>query len=398
MTKELSPEPSNTVSDNVEVVDHRTPVPQENSNLIYPFDRVPAGAEVIEVVKGILWARIPLPWSLDHINVYLFDEGDSWSVVDTGSQGSRGIEAWEAIDAEVLGGKPIKHVVATHMHPDHLGLAGWLVEKYDAKFSITMLEYMLAQHLWHGATDVFPEQEIQHLLKMGLNPDMEPMVRKSGFGFYKKGVHELPYCFERMEDGSLLTLGGRQWRAIVGRGHSPEHACLLCLDEPLFIGGDQVLPEITSNVSVYAREPMANPLAHWLSSIERMKAIEVDPLVLPSHGPVFRGLHNRLEALIESHLSKLVRLHGWCAEEKRSPVDTFPALYRRKIEGFDFFLALGEAIAHLHLLESIGLLARTMKNGVYYFSATGDVDAMDIMEAIDGLPGVPLRSLHDIMN
>lgn len=398
MTEENTPELSETVSDNVEIIDHRTPAPQEGSNLEYPFDTVPVGTNVIEVAKGILWARMPLPWSLDHINVYLFDEGDSWSVVDTGSQGSRGIEAWEALDEAVLDGKPIKHVVATHMHPDHLGLAGWLVKKYDAKFSITMMEYMLAQHLWNGATDVFPEQEIQHLLKMGLNPDFEPMVRKSGFGFYKKGVHELPYCFERLEDGSLIALGGRQWRVIVGRGHSPEHACLLCLDEPLFIGGDQVLPEITSNVSVYAREPLANPLAHWLSSLERMKAVDGDPLVLPSHGPVFKGLHSRLEALIESHLSKLKRLHEWCSEEKRTPVETFPALYRRKIEGFDFFLALGEAVAHLHLLESVGLLSRSFDAGVYRFAAKGDIGETDMMLAIDKIPGVPLRSLHDIMN
>ncbi|MEX0300599.1 MAG: hypothetical protein AB3N28_16110 [Kordiimonas sp.] len=159
-----------------------------------------------------------------------------------------------------------------------------------------------------------------------------------------------------------------------------------------------MLPEITSNVSVYAREPMANPLAHWLSSIERMKGVKVDPLVLPSHGPIFKGLHSRLDALIESHLSKLVRLHEWCSKEARSPVDTFPALYRRKIEGFDFFLALGEAVAHLHLLESIGLLSRSFKDGVYMFVACRDVSEVDIMQAIAELPGVPLRSLDDIMN
>ncbi|MEX0300598.1 MAG: MBL fold metallo-hydrolase [Kordiimonas sp.] len=221
MTEEMSPKPSGSVSDNVEVADHRSGFQLENGNLDYPFQKVPSDTDVIEVADGVMWARIPLPWSLDHINVYLFDEGDSWSVVDTGSQGKRGIEAWESIDEQVLQGKPIKHVVATHMHPDHLGLAGWLVEKYDAKFSITMLEYMLAQHLWHGATDVFPEQEIQHLLKMGLNPDMEPVVRNSGFGFYKKGVHELPYSFERIEDGSLITLGKREWRVNFGGGPSP---------------------------------------------------------------------------------------------------------------------------------------------------------------------------------
>jgi len=398
MTKSETLEPLEAVSDNVEVVDHRIAASEHADNLEYPFQTVPVGSDVIEVAKGIFWARIPLPWSLDHINVYLVDEGDSWTIIDTGSQGKRGIEAWEALEKEVLGSKPVKHVIATHMHPDHLGLAGWLVEKHGAKFSMTMLEYLMAQHLWLNASDAFPEEELQHLLRMGVNPDFEEKIRQAGFGHFKKGVHKLPYHYSRLEDGSVLQLGGRTWKVIIGRGHSPEHACLLCLDEPLFIAGDQVLPEITSNVSVYAREPMANPLAHWLSSLERMQGIKTDPLVLPSHGPVFKGLHNRLSGLIESHLVKLSRLHAWCAEDIRTPVETFPALYRRKIDGFEFFLALGEAIAHLHLLESIGLVERSMKKGVYYFKALNDIERVDVLAKVRALPGVPLRSLADIMN
>ena len=384
------------VSD-IETKDHRVAAAQQdNTGLTYPHgETVPGGTDVIEVAEGVLWARIPLPWSLDHINIYLFKEEGGWSLVDTGSRGKTGKEAWTAIEDEVLNGLPIKRVIATHMHPDHLGLAGWLVERHKAEFWITQAEYLLATTLWNSGGDEFPEHELDYLFRGGVDRKYEPMIRAAGYGNYKKGVHTLPPTYVRMEDGSRLTLGGREWLVVIGRGHSPEHACLNCLDEPLFIGGDQILPEITSNVSVYAREPMGNPLAHWLSSLDRMRGLEGDPLVLPSHGRVFVGLQARLDALINGHLDKLGRLHEWCAEA-RSATRTFKALFRRKIEGMDFYLALGEATAHIHLLESIGLVERSFDGEVYHFQAVGRYDRSSVMDRVNKQPGVALRSLSDI--
>jgi glyoxylase-like metal-dependent hydrolase (beta-lactamase superfamily II) len=376
--------------------DHRTGIVRGDENLTYPHgDDVPEGKKVIELAKGIYWARLPLPFSLDHINIYLFDEGDGWTVVDTGVNGSKSTEVWELLEQGIMGGKPIKHVVATHMHPDHLGLAGWLTRRHDAEFSITQGEFMLGQHLWNGAADVMPDEEIAFMLKAGVSRSFEPQMKAAGFGFYKKGVHELPYSYTRLEDGSIIEIGGRKWQVIVGRGHSPEHACLMCLDEPLFIAGDQILPQITSNVSVYAREPLANPLAHWLTSLDRMRGLEGKPMVFPSHGKVFYGLHERLDSLIDSHLTKLVRLHDWCKEAQK-PVETFPALFRREITGFDFFMALGEALAHLHLLESIGLLERSFDGRHDRFRAVGDAAATDIIAACEALPGIPMRPLDSL--
>lgn len=383
---------------NDEVADHRTaPILRGDEDLIYPFEDTPDGDRVIKVADGVLWARIPLPWSLDHINVYLFDEGDSWTLVDTGSKGERGRNAWHALEEKALDGKPIKHVIATHMHPDHLGLAGWIADRHGARFSITQGEYMLAQHLWNGASKDFPEEELDFLFRNGVSRSYEEKIRSAGFGNFKKGVHALPYSYSRMEDGSLISFGGRQWQVVIGRGHSPEHACLDCLDEPMFISGDQVLPQITSNVSVYAREPLANPLAHWLTSLDRMRGLKGDQLVLPSHGRVFRGLKERLNSLIHSHESKLRRLHDWC-KETSTPVETFPALFRRKITGFDFFMALGEAIAHLHLLESIGVLERSFDGDVYSFTSVASLNDMDIVGACNELPGIALRPLSSLIS
>jgi glyoxylase-like metal-dependent hydrolase (beta-lactamase superfamily II) len=379
------------------VADHRAanrPVPDDD--LFYPHgEAVPAGGSVIQVADGVLWARIPLPWSLDHINVYLFDEGDSWSLVDTGSLGKRGKAAWEALEAQVLDGKPIARVIATHMHPDHLGLAGWLAERHGASFAITQAEYLLASHLWLGGTRDVPDHELDFLFKAGVSRDFEDMIRSGRFDNYRRGVSELPATYTRLEDGSAVRLGGRNWRVVIGRGHSPEHACLACLDEPLFISGDQVLPNITSNVSVSGREPRGNPLAHWIASLERMKAVPGDPIVLPSHGRVFRGLHERLDILVSGHVNKLGALHEYCAEA-RTVVETFPALFRRKITGMDYYLALGEAMAHLHLLESLDLVERAFDGTVYRFTATGTFDAEVIVPDVAALPGIALRSLKDV--
>ncbi len=378
-----------------DIADHRTPAHKARQGLSYPFgDQVPSGTTAIDVADRIKWVRIPLPWSLDHINVYLVDEGTrGWTLIDTGSFGERGRAAWEALEAGLLDGRPIWRIIATHMHPDHLGLAGWLAERHGSILVMTLGEYLMASHLWMGGAATMPDSDVQFLLKNGLPGDYEPMVRAAGYDHYQKGVSKPPEQFERIEDGSVLTIGGMRWRVVIGRGHSPEHACLECLDEPLFIAGDQVLPEITSNVSVYAREPMGNPLAHWIASLDRMRQISGNPLVLPAHGPVFHGLHARLERLIDGHIDKLERLHAACQEKPRSAVSAFGALYRRKITGFEFFMALGEAVAHVHALESLDLLSREDDGGVYRFSATGQFDRGAILPAILALPGVALKPL-----
>ncbi|WP_417449690.1 MBL fold metallo-hydrolase [Kordiimonas sp.] len=367
----------------------------EKEGLVFAFADVPGGARTLQVAEGLHWARIPLPWSLDHINVYLFDEGDSWTLVDTGANGARGKAAWETLEHSLLGGRPIRRVVATHMHPDHLGLAGWLAERHGAEFLITQAEYLLASSLWLGGTKDVPEHEIRFLFENGVARSYEPAIREARFDNYRRGVSPLPATYRRLEDGSLLKMGGRRWRVVVGRGHSPEHACLSCLDEPLFIGGDQILPSITSNVSVHAREPRANPLAHWIVSLDRMRSIPGDPMVLPSHGRVFIGLQQRLDALIGGHIDKLATLHEWC-QKSRSPVETFPALFRRKITGMDFYLALGEAIAHLHLLEALGLARREVRDGVNYFTALGDLRPESLLSETIELPGISMRALAEV--
>ena len=249
--------------------------------------------------------------------------------------------------------------------------------------------------MWLSGLGDFPESELNHLFKAGVDRSYEDKIRAAGYGNYKKGVYKLPEQYHRMEDGREFMLGGRRWRVVIGRGHSPEHACLQCLDDPLFISGDQVLPHITSNVSVYSREPRGNPLAHWISTLDRMKEVEGNPLVLPSHGRVFFGLSERVDGIIQSHVNKLGKLHDWC-KEPRTTVKTFRALYRRKIEGLEFYLALGEAIAHIHLLEALGLMKRELIDDVYVFTACGTYDGESLVDTINKLSGIKMRPLNTL--
>jgi len=378
------------------VADHRLGTPVRDK-LEHPFaDKLPVDDELIEIADGVLWGRMPLPWDLDHINMYIIDAGDGWALIDTGVHGSKSIARWEAWLAGPLAHKPVSHIIATHMHPDHLGMAGWLAARTGAPLYMTMGEFMTAQRLWEMAAHEVPDQEVNFLVQNGMDKQFVEAARQVGMSAFRKGMHALPHSYIRLEDGQVLTLGQHDWRVIVGRGHSPEHACLYAADLNLFAGGDQILPEITSNVSVYAAEPEANPLAQWMTALDRMHQLDADPIVLPAHGPVFKGYHKRLEDTIDGHIRRMGRLHAACAEKPRSAVSAFKPLYNRRITGFDFFLAFGEAIAHLRALESVGLLRREDDAGVHRFVAQGTYEPDQIVGQLHALPGVGLRSLESI--
>ncbi|MEO8081379.1 MAG: MBL fold metallo-hydrolase, partial [Caldimonas sp.] len=112
------------------------------SELDYPFgETLPERGATVEVAPGVLWVRMGLPFALDHINVWLLrDEGDpasgkqaGWSIVDTGIDDAATRAAWERVFATSLGGLPVVRVIVTHLHPDHIGLAHWLCERWQAR-------------------------------------------------------------------------------------------------------------------------------------------------------------------------------------------------------------------------------------------------------------------------
>jgi glyoxylase-like metal-dependent hydrolase (beta-lactamase superfamily II) len=325
----------------------------KNNSVRYVFDNKPATGEAMPVVPGIHWLRLPLPFDLNHINVWLLQDGTDWTIVDTGIASDESKDAWRQVFNGVMAGRRASQVIATHLHPDHIGCAGWLTRKFDADLHMTREEYMLARVLVADTGKPAPEEGVRFYRAAGFPEDELEAYRKR-FGFFGRLVSRLPESYLRLHENDVLHIGKNRWRVLIGRGHSPEHACLLCEDANLLIAGDQVLPTISANVSVWPTEPEANPLRYWLRSLAHIKSqIPADVVVLPAHGKPFQGAHERIEAIIDEHRSRLDDLREFCEEPCRA-IDTFAVLYKRRVPGSHTMMATGEAIAHLHYLIAEG--------------------------------------------
>ena len=338
------------------------------SDLTYPFPTPPEPGTAIEIAPGLRWARLKLPLQgLDHINIYFIDAGDGWIVVDTGMKSDSIRSSWEQLLEQYLDGRPLIAVVGTHMHPDHIGQAGWLCDRFRIPLYMSYGEYFTARTYAQGMGNnpAWLTREFYH--RAGLDADFI-MEQHRRVGSFMAMVEPLPTSFWRLEDGQVLRWGRREWRVVVGRGHSPEHVCLYCEQDRLLISGDQVIPRITSNVSVGGNEPEGNPLAHWMDSLGKLaREIPDDVLVLPAHNVPFHGLHERLRQLTTHHEAHLVALEEACLEP-RSAVELLPVLFARELVGPEITMGTGECIAHLHLLLSQGRVERTLDEaGVYRF-------------------------------
>lgn len=322
-------------------------------SLIYPLQSAPVPGEAIEVAPGVLWLRMPLPMALNHINVWALADGDTWTVIDTGMQTTETVSAWQSAFSGPLQGRPVGRVICTHMHPDHVGMAGWLTRRFDCRLWMTRLEYVTCRMLAADTVREPPADAVRFYRAAGWD-EAALEDYKARFGGFGKRIYALPDSFRRVTDGDEIAIGGRTWRAVVGRGHSPEHLCLHCPQLGLMISGDQVLPRITSNVSVFPTEPQADPLADWLASIgEIARRVPDDVLVLPSHNEPFRGLHARLGQLSAWHEEVLGRLREALREPKRA-TDIFDVIFRRRVGLSLLTFATGEALAHLNCLIQRG--------------------------------------------
>lgn len=338
--------------------------------LRYPLSSRPEVGQAIQVAPGVHWIRMPLPMALNHINLWALEDGEGWTLVDTGMQTSPIATAWEQLLAGPLAGKPVRRVLCTHMHPDHVGMAGWLTRRFDCPFWITRLEYVTCRMLVADTGREAPSDAVRFYKASGWkSADVE--IYKARFGGFGKMVYALPDSYRRVSDGDQLLIGGRRWHAVIGRGHSPEHLCLHCPELRLFISGDQVLPRITSNVSVFPTEPEADPLKDWLDSLASIRArVPDDVLVLPAHNDPFEGLHRRVEQLIQGHERSLERLRAMLLEPKTA-CDVFSVLFRRPVTGDMLQMATGESLAHLNCLIQRGQARRaTDSAGVAWYQAT----------------------------
>lgn len=325
--------------------------------LEYPCGTPPLPGDAIQIVPGVQWLRMSLPFALAHINLWAVRDGAGWAVFDSGVQTSETATAWRTLFAAGggLGPEGLTRLFVTHMHPDHMGMAGWLTRKFDCRLWITRLEYLMCRVLVADTGREAPDEAISFYRRAGWDDDAIENYR-ARFGGFGKLVHAIPDSYRRLVDDERILIGGHEWRVVVGHGHSPEHACFHCPELKLFVSGDQVLPRISSNVSVFPTEPDANPLGDWLSSLDKLRReVPDDVLVLPSHNEPFRGLHARLDNLARSQNGALDRLRGALSVPKRA-VDVFGELFSRPIGSEPNLLgmATGESLAHLNYLVNRG--------------------------------------------
>jgi glyoxylase-like metal-dependent hydrolase (beta-lactamase superfamily II) len=351
--------------------------------LVYPWSDVPATGTVHTLRPGLHWLRMPLPFALDHINLWLLDDEidgrAGFTIIDCGITSDETRQAWESVFDSVLDGRPVLRVIATHFHPDHVGLAHWLTtggarKRWTAPLWMTATEYAYARFLSAGSDDTSGDGAARHFARHGLtDPAALAKVRARGGGYYPKLVPAVPGSYRRIMDGEGIAIGvhgaKRVFRVIVGHGHAPEHASLYCEDDRLLVSGDMVLPRISTNVSVFDLEPEADPLPRYLRSLDRYAALPADTLVLPSHGKPFIGLHQRIAQQHGHHRDRLADVLAACAQPKTA-AEIVPVLFKRELDLHQLTFALGEALAHLHALWHEGQVQRQEGNdGVFRFQA-----------------------------
>ncbi len=334
------------------------PLAAEAPGLEHPWPEPPEGGAAIPVAPGIRWIRMPLPFQLNHINLWLLDDEDGITVVDTGVGLPPTRELWERLFAGALAGRPIVRVLVTHFHPDHMGNAEWLTRRFGVELWCPQAEWLMAQLAWRGMGGNDAELRLGHYRRHGV-PETELDAFRDRGNHYRQLVPTVAAQVRAVREGDVLTIGGRAWRAFTVLGHAPEHACLVCPEANVLISGDQVLPRITTNVSVWPDQPRGNPLKLYLDSLERFRPLPEDTLVLPSHGLPFRGLHRRLAYLGHHHDDRLHETIDALAEP-RTASDLVPVLFRRRLDTHQLGFAIGETLAHLHYLEALGQAARTV--------------------------------------
>lgn len=324
--------------------------------ITYPFSSLPAPGKAVSIGTGLLWVRMPLPFALDHINLWLLSAHDGWVIIDCGLSNDITRKLWDQVIEDVFHGEKVRKIVGTHHHPDHVGNAGWLVDRFDAQFWMAQAEYFSAHALRDGTAGYAREQLATMFLRNGLSEDFVPRIL-AGRDHYRRSVPDFPQSFRRISEGDELNLGGHDWQAIIGYGHAPEHVALHSEALGVLISGDMLLPRISTNVSVPAAQPWANPLKLFLDSLEKYAKLPEDTLVLPSHGLPFRGARTRVAQLQHHHRLRLDELLQACLEPK-SAADVLTTLFKRKLDDHQMLFAMGEAMAHLHYLHDLGELER----------------------------------------
>jgi len=335
------------------------------SSIEYLFSSTPDAGTWMKAYEGIYWLRLPLPLALDHINLWLLDEGDSWTLIDTGPSFRETREAWKGLFSTLIKEKPVNRLVVTHYHPDHIGLLKWLCDQWHPKVYLSGPTYDHARRMFSPESSGSSET-LQNLARAHDAPNPEFFTGFLSGGMYRRIVSGTVEQVHYLDDAGEITMGGKKWRMILSNGHARGHISFYCEADGLLISGDQVLPRITSNVSLFEADPNANPLEEYLSSLVRIGRLPETTEVLPSHGRIFRGLQYRISEIEESHKERNSKILSICKEQVSTRV-LIDKIFERKLDDLNWMLAFGETLAHIRYLEKQGRLRSFQDDGRYYY-------------------------------
>jgi len=327
-------------------------------SLHFPFAAPPAIGEMTEVVPGVFWVRLALPFRLDHVNIYLVEDGAGYAVIDTGIGDDLTRDIWGALLTGPLRARKLTRVIVTHFHSDHVGMAGWLCQRFGIPLLMSQTEYLtsLSLHLDPKALDSEPYRSFY--LGQGLDADTTEKLLNLGQR-YLLMVTGLPRTFRRLIAGETLRLGARDFQVLSGGGHSPEQVMLYCEADRLLLSADQVLARISPNISVQAMDPEGDPLGIFLRSLAGLKRdLPADTLVVPGHNLPFVGLHTRVDELTAHHNARCAAIFEACRAASRTAADLVPVVFRRPIDDpHQMGFAFSEVLAHVNLMRRQGRLA-----------------------------------------
>jgi glyoxylase-like metal-dependent hydrolase (beta-lactamase superfamily II) len=303
--------------------------------------------EVARVAEGVYQLKLPVPFPLRFVSVYLVEGKDGWTLIDSGYDYPPTYEAWER-GAEGAGcdlERDVARILVTHFHPDHLGGARWLQERSGAPVCMLEAEIPFSRRLWGdpGGRKTFTE----HLIQNGMPPQMaEPAAAEIRSGL------PLPEEMLPLRAGVRFTLGSGVARVIHAPGHADNQFVLHDEARGILYAADHLLLEITPNVGLWP-ESEPRPLARYVKSLDELRGLNAD-LVLPGHGPVFHDLAGRIEELVIHHAERLDVMRAVLRDDPRTPYEVSRTVFRGAVTVRQRCFALAETLAHLDHLALEG--------------------------------------------
>jgi glyoxylase-like metal-dependent hydrolase (beta-lactamase superfamily II) len=346
---------------------------QQNSavaTMAFPHAQPPIAGSLIEIAPGVQWFRLPLPYRLDHVNIYLIRDDDGWTVLDTGLGTDACQAVWEAVLSGPLAGQRLTAMIVTHYHPDHVGLAGWLAGRFGLPLSMPRPEYLYSLALQYAPGDLGADMHRPFYRRHGLSLAATEGVLGRGHEYLRRTTG-VPSTYHRIQHGDSLRIGARRFQVITGGGHALEQAMLYRPEAQLFFAADQVIARISPNVSVHAMEPDLDALGIYLRSLSGLRdSVAPDVLVLPGHGLPFRGLHMRIAELIDHHAQRCAVIADACRLQPLSVAEIVPRLFHRDLDEHQTGFAFGEVLAHVnHMLGGDRLVLETDRDGIDRYRA-----------------------------